>query len=473
MIKIAIAFIGLVLLCPGISSAQSPQTCPAGAPSPDGSAIRPVPPGQTSCILHAAHGDQWKYQGDMLYRNYGNGFNASGHYAQLQINSGGNSFALGVCYAGFPLWLQMTGGGFMQAIDPAHPLPSLPFWNATQNRPYRTFHQMMLSGQITNGDTLEVKPLVSGIPVWFDAGRVQNNNLTISIDAGAILGCNVDEDNAVIPVSNAVSGLTVTGSGEIAYAIDKSHGQYRGINLGTATGFTLKGTDSAHHIYIHDNDFGLQSRGDNGTVTISHADFDHNGSGQNEAATHNIYLGWGGNKSDKSTYIVSDTRSVCTNHGGFEFKSRFPSGTVQNSVLASPSNHGYTDCTESAAVDLSCGGSHTLGGMGPGTGVVLELGPDAQNNTIIRYGAEIGTPNCPAGGWSGSLVVQNAWLICDFAGAKVGYNPHGLRFTVKNSKIVGCFGGLGWNVKDGGTNTVYATRAAAGLGPYPALPAPP
>lgn len=44
--------------------------------------------------------------------------------------------------------------------------------------------------------------------------------------------------------------------------------------------------------------------------------------------------------------------------------------------------------------------------------------------------------------------------------------------TVKNANVIGFPAGLGTNCTDGGGNHFYATRAAAGIAPYPFLPAP-
>jgi len=470
--------LALAILSPGaLAWAQSSgnQSCPPSKPSPDGSRILPMPAGRTSCALTDATGVSWRFEGDTLAHSTGGGWNPMARFPNLEINNGGQALMEGSCVGtNYQIWYVNGPAGFVPTLPPPQRLAANPFVNKTQGKSYPSLYALMTSG-VRKGDKIEVAPLPPGLAIWASAGRVNVSGVTITLAPGAVIGCSVDEANAVFPFENPnppTSGVTITG-GEIAYARDLSHGQYRGINFGHARNTTIADT------YIHDNDFGVESGGDNGTVTLTNVRLDHNGSGINASTTHNIYLGYGGDPADTTHYVIRGGYSVCTNHEGFQVKLRGPSGSIEDYVAAAPSRHGYTDCTESAAVDLSCGGDYTLGGSGHGAGIVLELGPKAQNVGIVRYNQEGKTDNCPKGGWAKSaLVIQNCWLISDapFDAMVVANADPNAKVTVRGCKIVG--NGkwrliLGQGVTDGGGNTYYPDRAAAKLAAYPALPPPP
>lgn len=489
--------------------------CPNAIPSPDGSSIFPTAgAGQNSCVLTDALGFSWQYQGgNTLFINSGGGFAAySSHYLQLQINSSGKTFLLQSCspspnLIGTDLWHVLQPGGVpAPAVSPTQLVSPGPFVNNTSSTTYASFFSMATAPP-ANGSALEVKPLSGGLPIWQDSGRISSGltGLTLTLDAGAVLGCSADEANAIIPFESGNNNITITGSGTLAYGRDPSSGQYRAINIGNATGFTLGS------VTIRDNDFGIQAGGDNGTVTFSGAMFDHNGSALNGSATHNIYMSTTDFVSETSGLIISGGYSVCTNQAGFQVKSRYPVATFQNFTAGAPSQHGYTDCQESAAYDFSCGGYQVIGSLTAGQGAVVEVGPNlgTNGNELIRtYREENATGNCPSGGWSNAqcqaatlarlgvshncaLILQNAWVINDSgrsdaamhvfsAGPNSGATfPAGYTITVSHSKIVCGFSPCnssflmaatsGVTITDDGTNTYFTSRAAAGLAACPSL----
>ena len=468
--------------------------CPSGSPSPDGSQIVPVAGGQTSCTLTDRQNNKWQFQGTHLFV----GSSDIGPFPLLVINQGHAAFTQFTCAPNHPpLWMvyyfeYTPYSWFPGGYDPILPYVT-PTRNVTLGLDAGNLYDLLTANGIADGQTIQVNALPSGgYPfVWYMGSRYGKNNLTINLQPGAGVGCMTDESNAIL-VNNGGNGTTITGGGsmpaaqggsEIAWAHDTQSAQFRCLNLGNDNAWTLQ------HLYIHDCDFGVQATTTpSGTATMTDVVLDHNGGGgpASTSTTHNVYLGWiDGLSSDLSRITASNVRSYCTNGttagAGFEFKTRWPGGTFQNVVFAEPSQHGYTDCNESAAMDMSCGGNYTIGGAGTGQGAVLEVGSGltlGSADGLIRYGRE-NSGGCPLGGWpTSSLLIQNCWLINDSSKTTLVAVAHGTfaggvpSMTVKNCKLVG-LAGLGADVINGGGNTFFATRSAAGLPPYPALPSPP
>jgi hypothetical protein len=475
-------------------------SCPAN-PAADGTAIFQQSVGVISCLLEDAGGFWFRFNGLYLEDSVSSGgpWNAVNQYSQFQINSSGKDFALGgACFTGDPAhWFWNNGDGFASPVISPTNIPS-PF-------PFSIGASFFSSFQFpSGGQTENVGALQGGLNVWIGAGRITGSNTTISVASGGAIGCNADESNAIFPVDTsggAISGTTVTGAGntvsQVAYLHDVNGGVFRCINMGNGSNWTVS------NLYIHDCDYGLQGNTTAGgtTGTITNVVWDHHGNSSSggSSASHNVYLG-GFAAGHTGILTVSGGGSYCTNgHDGggpgFEFKTRWVGGTFQNWTAASPSQHGYTDCAESAAVDLSCGGNYTLGGTTANTGVVLEVDNGINGNgfELVRYGRDDTTGNCGAGStpWSDTdcnsafsqncqLLIQNCWLINDSTTnikvVTIDATIPANRVTVKNCKLVQGSTGtitLGTGVIDGGGNASFATRAAAGLSPYPALPSPP
>jgi hypothetical protein len=456
----------------------APPTCPVGTPSPDGSTILPVGVGQTSCVLADSSGNQLEFQGNIVFFSTGGAFTAFGIRAQVQINSGGKAYIASTCPTpGYTLWLAYIGNQLV--TSPTVALANQ-FFDNTRSLSFNNLNDMISSGSVLAGDAMEVKPLPGGLPIYFTAGAIFKSNQTFTLDAGSVMGCTSSEGAAIMTVDTGggpVSNITVQAGGgspmpELAYAQDFGSGGLRGILIGQANGFTIDG------LYIHDNDFGVQSgngTGVNGTVTITNSLFIHNGSsapGQG-AATHNFYIG-----DAPQTLNVTNTRSYCVGNtnsttAGFEAKDRTPNGTWTNDVFAEVDPvTGHTDCLDSGAIDFPCGGIKTLGGTTAGTGIVAQLGPNSENTALMRVADDFAGGNCPGSTpWPTTIVVQRAWLLLDLAGTPVvALNAQALSVTVKNSNIVcnttqicDAAHALGTNVTDGGGN-VFNTRAGFGLG---------
>lgn len=483
VIFVVVGLLALAFLRPAAALAAGPPgelaACPSGSPSPDGSRIFPVPEGQVSCVLTDNENIRWRYQGKTLFDYYGRGWIAFTRNSELQINDGGTAFLAVACQGNLlgTFWVRRDG---TLAIAPTKPLANN-FVDRTDGQTYNNLGRMLQSGQVRNGDVLEVKALPRDLAIYRTASRITKSRITLDIDKGARIGCVQDEGNAIIPFDvghGVITNVTIqgrSGLGEIAYLHDKSRGSLRCINIATARNTTLK------NLYIHDCDMGLIASGHNSTTTLTNVVFDHNGSGYNPAATHNMYLSISCRNQgcDDSVANLTRVRSYCTDAGGFELKSRYPSGTWTGVVAAEPSPHGMTGCRESAAMDFSCGGDYRIGEPGHGNGFVAEIGPGFELNdgAVIRWNMD--PPSvCPRGGWAKqSATFQNCWIINDSHAARVTAIVHKgeVDVTVKDCKIVGNGTkiALGAGIRDGGGNAFYASRSEAGLRPYPALPPPP
>lgn len=467
--------------------------CPAGSPSPDGSTIG----SRSSCVLIDFQGNRWRMLGGNLQADSGSGFNTVfTSPAEFQINASGRAFVQTSC-AGGVVWLvnaTPTLSGTNVTV-PSAGLQANKFTDITQSVSANGLFALMNSGSVQANDHIVIGTLYPGgtPPIWFSAGRLAKSGL--DIDLQGPMGCQNDEGNAILPVDTTggpIDGLNIhssNGLGELGFLHDLSSGSFRCMNFGDGTNWNFSIP------YVHDCDFGLQGNTTVGNTSahITNVVFDHNGANSSggASATHNVYMTYRTGTTQTDQIIVSGGGSYCTNGhdgggAGFMFKSRWPAGTFQNWTAAEPSQHGYTDCAESAAVDLPCGGAYVLGGALAGQGIVLEVGPNLQNTAgVIRYAQELTTGNCPGTtGWTvSSLVVRGAdsahkcWIINDsgVSTVKVVANAAGssIALTVKNCNMVGIANGaFGNNVIDGGGNTFFANRAAAGLPAFPALPPP-
>lgn len=476
-------------------SESSGADCPVGSPSPDGSRALPGSP----CVLTDIRGVSWRfstgkdpYGNKQIQIDNGRGFQDFSYATTLEINDGGNIYIeVQRMLSPYRGWGRRNQGNgeFYQVASGGSALPSPPFLNNTTSKRYQSMRDMVQAAAA--GSTLEANIMPSGFPMYFDGGVFRADGVTFNCDAGTIIGAVALQGQA--PFNIQANNVTVDGC-EIAYSqAGYGNGPARGISLNrNARGFT------GSNLNVHDNDHGLLASGANGTVTLTNDVFSHNGCSNGcgsgaPGSNHNVYLSWNNSPNDTDSVTISGGKSVCPVGGGDPLKLRFASGMVSN-FTAAGSDGSHDDCSENWPIDFPCGGDYIVGSPGTGQGVVIERSPHAQNYGIIRYAEEIGVPaNCPHAGRTYRLVIQNAWIIDDgpsdsrhpsfvvcagrFSGGTC--TSRGYSLVVRDSKIVaaafpGCAGNhLGPNVIDGGGNTCYSSRAAAGLAAYPALPATP
>lgn len=514
------SFICAVVLSLFVALCPEAEPFPVGGVAPSSflpsnlctSTITPTP-GVASATLTDSHTNHWQYPSTTsadVNGNFNINLNGVNYGKGASVLTGLTPAPVEVDFDIKPIggpfipWYQRNNGNdnLYQVSNCGQTLPTAPFTNTTTSVNYQSSGDMVVAS-LPNAH-LQANAMPTGITAWIDTNDNTAGPLTIQTP-GVVYACATGVAFWATAASGPGQGIaaieannvTINGC-EFAYALSKSNnGPYRGINIdANNTGFTLNGG------YFHDSDFGIQSGGNIGVVTLNNMQLDHNGntSVNLSAPAHNIYLSWSQNTPDSSRDVINGGYSVCVGNNdagtaGFEVKSRHDFMQMTNFTAAAPSQHGYTDCMESAAIDFSCGGFEIVGGVAAGTGVVVEVGPNlgTNGNELIRsYREESSTGNCPTGGWQNSdcqaatlqmlgssqgcsLTVQNAWIIND-SGENIKVItlgttlPTGYTATVKNSKIV-CGAAspcnstfLGSGVTDGGGNTYFASRAAAGLG---------
>lgn len=483
--------LALLLLLATVSGAEAAPPsfrgggggCPAGSPSSptaDGARILPQVLGANSCTLYDGGGNSWQYQGPNLLANGSLNIN----WPFLEINAGHNAVTQNLCRAtylggpSFQTWLANSNPSWSAPIVNETTVPSpLPFANTHASVTTLYSNAPNAFGAAAAGDHIEIGPLQAGrvAPFWFGGFvsvslPIAFNNMTVTIDANSALGCGTG-NNAIITISNGVSGTIIEGQSSTTSMLMLMGGNgERCINGQNAVSWTVR------NLMVRDCDFGMQANtaasGNNSAFT--NVIWDHNGgalAGSNSGPDHNFYLGGmiAGNLS-KITISGGGSYCVTTSSGpGFMAKTRWTGGTFQNWTASEPDPYlGFTDCGESAAVDLSCGGNYTLGGAAAQTGIVLEVGPglaptgisNTNGEEFVRYDRDSGggtSVNCGAptdpGRWTDSecnsafgistgcaLLLQNCILINDspitVQTVLIDANVPANRVTVKNCTFV-------------------------------------
>jgi hypothetical protein len=133
---------------------------------------------------------------------------------------------------------------------------------------------------------------------------------------------------------------------------------------------------TVQNCYIHDNQDGVLTDGDNNGIQISvvfdSTEFNHNGYGDGQ--THNMYIG----------PCTSFTLRYCYSHDtieGHEVKTRALKNYILYNLLSSENGSG------SRELELTQGGTCYV------IGNVIQQGPNSDNSTIIAYGPESNNPN--------------------------------------------------------------------------------
>jgi hypothetical protein len=294
------------------------------------------------------------------------------------------------------------------------------------------------------------------------------------------------------------TGNTISGNADMTATVE---GQVRARD--NSTGFTVKNLnikpspDESNACGFTGVASGILTGQNEGTVTISHVNINgcgFNGGGQD----HNLYVSAKVGGDNAGNVQIDHVDSIDVVGGGWSFKLRPGGQTVANivtQVRAYCDQSAASGCDQNGVMNMPCGGNYNVSHF------VFERGPqvgDAANWYMVRYGDEI--QNAPGGcsntgvpefatntvifdtGWfiwdgncTGAASSGIATLICAGKATCVvpGLTPS---ITVKNSKIVsdpsGCNfnNSLGPGVTDGGGNTFFVSREAAGIGAFPDLP---
>lgn len=470
-----------------------PDFCGSGSPSPDGSVMIPPSP----CTLIDVAASAWTFPSSGVDDGYSNitvdrnGVDFT-HTSLVEINNGGNLyFQTQAAFSPYFLWFRRNQGNgeFYQVASGSAAVPSPPFTNSTTATTFQSMQDMF--GAAGPNQTLTAHVMPTGIPAYSDFGTVNQANTTLNCDAGVIIAASNGAGPGQGIFAVEANGFTVSGC-EISWTqATASNGPNVGIQIDHGfTGFT--GTN----LNLHDNDMNILGGGQTGAITLTNVTAKRGGSkvgaGSGDGFNHNIYLSWNSASPDTDSVTMTGGGSFDVTADGDDLKFRLATGTIKGVKVGcdTAGNEGtHAGCWENWPVDIGCGGQYTLGAAGAGNGIVIERSPGAVKSQLVSFGEDIpaGAPNCPnVARASQSLVITNAILIDDGpvgdgGATTVVNNPQSKSVTVSNSKLV-CGANsscasiaafLGTGVTNGGGNTLFANRAAAGLAAYPALPSSP
>ena len=162
--------------------------------------------------------------------------------------------------------------------------------------------------------------------------------------------------------------------------------------------------------YFHDNQNGILGASDpNGTITIDHSEFSHNGSGT--GYTHNMYIG----NIAKFTLANSYSHDAVAGH---EVKSRAQVNVIENNRIQDGPNG-----NASYEIDLPNGGQGTIANN------VIEKGAHAQNPHMIAFGEE--------GAYANSALLVTGNTLLNDKGASANAVWTAAPATVTNNMVYG------------------------------------
>lgn len=296
-----------------------------------------------------------------------------------------------------------------------------------------------------DGDTVSV-----GAGLYTDGGVIRANDLTLTADSGAHLRGGAVEGKAA---------LVIKGDNALIEGLECSAITVRDRN---GACIRLEGhTLTVRHVYFHDSQQGVLANAGSGDIVIEDSRFERLGEG---GRAHGIYV----NTADSLT--IRRTEVISTRGQGHAVKSRAARTVIEDSVLAGLNGQ------DSRLIDVSNGGSLIV------RNCVLQKGPNSDNREAIGFGLEgLLYP-------SHSLLIEETTLIMD-------RTPNRLTRTVvpgtwKGGRIIGAEGDAisrltgrmvdmivprhgGDALSFEGDVQWFPDREAAGLEPFPALPAVP
>jgi len=284
--------------------------------------------------------------------------------------------------------------------------------------------------------------------LYAEAAVVRANHVTIKAEPGARLSGAAAEGKAA---------LVLKGEDTVIESLECS-----GITVPDQNGacVRLEGRNlTLRHVYFHDSEQGLLANDDTGDISIEDSRFENLGF---NGRAHAMYV------NQAKSLTIRNTTVLSTKGKGHGIKTRAAKTLIEHTVVAS------LDSQDSRLIDASVGGDVVI------RDCVLEKGPRSDNVEAIGYGLEGMT--WPTNG----LTIENTTFIMDrsssalakskitghMMGGKVigGGNASIKRFI---GKIVGIAfpGKIGDNLDLDGNVQWFSDREAAGLKPFPELPA--
>jgi len=194
------------------------------------------------------------------------------------------------------------------------------------------------------------------------------------------------------------------------------------------------------NVYFHDSEQGLLTGGAPGLISIQNSRFENLGANSGQA--HGIYVGGG-------ELVIHNSIFIRARNEGHEIKSRAKKTYISKSIVAS------LDAKDSRLLDIPNGGNLTV------VNSVLVQGPYSANHDAIGYGLE-GIKHT-----SNSVTLQDNVIILESqSGNRLIHHKEGtVTPDIRNNVIISQSSSSidKWN-------SVFVSRAEAGLPPFPFLP---
>ena len=252
------------------------------------------------------------------------------------------------------------------------------------------------------------------------------HSLTLQAVGGeVVMVATVPPPDGKAMITEGAAGINVTINGFNISGVGVGGNDHNGAAI------RYEGGDlTLNDVYFHDNEEGLLGDGDaNGTITINHSEFDHNGDGS--GSTHNIYVGHIARFTLTNSYIHDAVV-------GHEVKSRAAVNIITDNRIFD------NDGDASYSIDLPNGGDATI------TGNVIEQGANPQaNQNIFAYGEEGITNGNP------TVSIANNTIVNDRPNGVGVLNPTGISLGFTGNAVFN-LANLGGPLAESGTTILTA-----------------
>lgn len=289
----------------------------------------------------------------------------------------------------------------------------------------RPFHSLKkVAAALKDGDEIRIGP-----GIYHEAMILRADNITM-IGEGPVIF-----ENAT---AQGKAALVIQGDWTRIYNIECRHIKVRDKN---GACIRLEGKNLLlDNVYFHDSEQGMLTGGTPGLVTIRNSRFENLGANSGQA--HGIYIGGG-------ELVIQNSLFIRARNEGHEIKSRAKKTYISKSVIAS------LDAQDSRLLDIPNGGDLTI------IDSVLAQGPYSVNRDVIGYGLE-GIKHT-----SNTVILQdNIILLERHAGNTLVHHKEGVVTpNIRNNIII--------SQKPSSIdkwNSVFNSREAAGMPPFPFLP---
>lgn len=495
-----VAFSALALPIGGKSGAVS---CPAaGTPSPDGSLIFPSNP---ACVLNDSSANAWQFTGSHSSDGVNFTINlngvAGGDFASIEAGtaaSGQFYYDVSSQHCGTNWHHRVTGTA---ASDRVYGLSASPgvgtgaFVNTTAGTTLESLQVAFDLGVAANS-TITVAKQTGTYNCWPDGATINSNGTTINVAAGTIFNDYMVQAGLFDVFGNS---FTLNGGSYGMPIRIRDNAQNP-----TLENISISNCSSNDALFPNSDTSCILAGAGNATVTLTNVTVDGGGNAPDGGHDHNVYLSGISsttNQDPTATMTITNLRTTNVVGGGWTLKLRSECINTQCHVTTSTvgctfANQGSSPpaCEQNGAIDLPCGGNYLIDFS------TIERGPGGDNWYMVRMLEEpVQVGNCPPRATVNNFVFDHDIFIWD--GNPLGANPPqlfcmadhdglgncaqssvpaGTTCTVTNSIIVGddtviphIMPVISNGCSDGGGNSFFAGRTAAGFGSFASQPLPP